>query len=42
MEEILGMSDRILVMADGKITAEFDITGATQEKLLKASVPGGN
>jgi D-xylose transport system ATP-binding protein len=42
MEEILGMSDRILVMADGKITVEFDISNATQEKLLKASVPGGN
>ena len=42
MEEILGMSDRILTMADGKITAEFDISGAIQEKLLKASVPGGN
>jgi D-xylose transport system ATP-binding protein len=42
MEEILGMSDRILVMADGKITGEFDIADATQEKLLKASVPGGN
>jgi D-xylose transport system ATP-binding protein len=41
MEEILGMSDRILTMADGKITAEFDISEATQEKLLRASVPGG-
>jgi D-xylose transport system ATP-binding protein len=42
MEEILGMSDRILTMANGKITAEFDIKEATQEKLLKALVPGGN
>jgi D-xylose transport system ATP-binding protein len=42
MEEILGMSDRILTMANGKITAEFDISEATQEKLLSASVPGGN
>jgi D-xylose transport system ATP-binding protein len=41
MEEILGMSDRILTMANGRITAEFDIQEATQEKLLKASVPGG-
>jgi D-xylose transport system ATP-binding protein len=42
MEEILGMSDRILVITEGKIAAEFDISEATQEKLLKASVPGGN
>jgi D-xylose transport system ATP-binding protein len=40
MEEILGMSDRILTMANGRITAEFDINEATQEKLLKSSVPG--
>jgi D-xylose transport system ATP-binding protein len=41
MEEILGMSDRILTMANGRITAEFARDDATQEKLLKASVPGG-
>jgi len=40
MEEILGMSDRILTMANGKITGEFDITEATQEILMQASVPG--
>lgn len=40
MEEVLGMSDRILTMADGKITGEFDISEATQEVLLQASVPG--
>lgn len=40
MEEILGMSDRIITMAEGKITGEFDISEATQEILLQASVPG--
>ncbi len=40
MEEILGMSDRILTMAGGKITGEFDVAEATQEKLLQASVAG--
>lgn len=40
MEEILGMSDRIITMANGKITGEFDISEATQEILLQASVPG--
>lgn len=35
MPEILGMSDRILVMADGKITKELDISEATQDTILK-------
>ena len=38
MEEILGMSDRILTMSEGKFTAEYDISDATQEKLLASSV----
>ncbi|MCL2864073.1 MAG: ATP-binding cassette domain-containing protein [Lachnospiraceae bacterium] len=42
MEEILGMSDRVLVMADGRITGEFDISEANQEVLMTASVPGGS
>jgi len=41
MEEILGMSDRIITMADGKITGEFDRSEATQEKLLHAFVSRG-
>jgi len=40
MEEVLGMSDRILVMADGQIKGEMDISEATQEVLLQASVIG--
>lgn len=34
LPEILGMSDRIAVMHQGKLTAEFPAKGATQEKIL--------
>lgn len=41
IQEILGMSDRILVMYDGKITGEFiNTVDLTQEKLLVAAVGG--
>lgn len=35
MQEILGISDRILVMADGRITKELDIKEATQDIILE-------
>ncbi|WP_094552067.1 sugar ABC transporter ATP-binding protein [Petroclostridium xylanilyticum] len=35
LPEILGMSDRILVMHEGKITGELDRFEATQEKVLE-------
>lgn len=35
--EILGISDRILVMREGRIVAEFDRSDATQEKLVEAA-----
>lgn len=38
MPEVLGMSDRILVMYEGKITGHFAICDATQEKLMAAAV----
>ncbi|PJG81911.1 ribose ABC transporter ATP-binding protein RbsA [Caviibacterium pharyngocola] len=38
MPEVLGMSDRILVMHEGKISAEFEREEATQEKLLAAAI----
>lgn len=38
MPEILGMSDRILVISEGKLTAEFNIEDATQELILKSAV----
>jgi ribose transport system ATP-binding protein len=37
MDEVLGMADRILVMHEGRITAEFDQAEATQEKILYAA-----
>lgn len=38
MPEVLGMSDRILVMHEGRISAEFGRSEATQEKLLTAAM----
>lgn len=38
MPEVLGMSDRILVMCEGRISAEFQRDEATQEKLLAAAI----
>lgn len=38
MPEVLGMSDRVLVMREGKISAEFSREEATQEKLLAAAI----
>ena len=40
LKEILGMSDRILVMSKGKITGEFTHEEATEEKLVTASAIG--
>lgn len=37
MPEILRMSDRIIVMCEGKKTAEMDIADATQEKIMSAA-----
>lgn len=37
LPEILGMSDRILVMREGRLTAEFSRAEATQEKLMAAA-----
>lgn len=38
MPEILGMSDRILVMSAGRITGDFDKADATQEKILQCAM----
>jgi len=38
LPEILGLSDRILVMHGGRITAEFAAANATQEKILAAAL----
>ena len=38
MAEVLGMADRIAVMNAGRITAVFDRTEATQERILEAAM----
>ncbi len=40
LPEILGLSDRTIVIHDGKITGEFNRTDATQEKIMKAATGG--
>lgn len=37
MTEILRMSDRVIVMCEGKKTGEIDISEATQEKIMNAA-----
>jgi rhamnose transport system ATP-binding protein len=38
MPEVLGMSDRIFVMRDGRVTAAFNTKEADQTKILKAAM----
>ena len=38
MPEILGMSDRIIVMAEGRITGEFDREEVDQEKIMSCAM----
>jgi ribose transport system ATP-binding protein len=38
LPEIMAVSDRILVMAEGTITAEFNAANATEDNILKASI----
>ena len=40
LPEILGMSDRILVMRDGRICGEFDRADATEERILNCALRG--
>ncbi|WP_203248084.1 xylose ABC transporter ATP-binding protein [Sporosarcina beigongshangi] len=40
LPEVLGMSDRIIVMAEGKITGEFLRDEATQEKIMTCATGG--
>lgn len=39
LPEVLGMSDRILVMANGRLTGELSRSDATQEKILALATP---
>jgi ABC-type sugar transport system ATPase subunit/ribose/xylose/arabinose/galactoside ABC-type transport system permease subunit len=38
LPEIIGMSDRILVMRDGKVACQFEAAGATEEIILTAGL----
>jgi ribose transport system ATP-binding protein len=38
MPEVLGMSDRILVMHEGRVSGEFNAADANQEKLMACAV----
>ena len=40
LPEILGMSDRILVMSQGKIVGEFQCADATEEKIMRLCIGG--
>jgi len=42
MPELLGVSDRILVMWEGKITGEFKREEATEEKIMACAVGGSS
>lgn len=42
LPEVLGMSDRILVMREGHLTGEFSRTEATQEKIMAAATKAVN
>lgn len=40
LPEILGMSDRIIVVHEGRITGEFSRENANQELIMKAATGG--
>ncbi len=40
MPEVLGMSDRIVVMKEGRVSEVLQTSAATQESILRAAVPG--
>lgn len=42
LPEVLGVSDRIIVMHDGRITGRFDRDEATQDKIMQAATGGDN
>ncbi|MGA9652256.1 sugar ABC transporter ATP-binding protein [Pedobacter sp.] len=41
LPEILAISDRVLVMAEGRLTAEFQTINATEDIILKAAIADG-
>jgi rhamnose transport system ATP-binding protein len=42
LEEVLSMSDRIVVMREGRVTGEFERGEATQEDVMTAATGGGD
>jgi ABC-type sugar transport system ATPase subunit len=42
LPEIMGMSDRIVVMGEGKINGEFQRNQATQEDIIKCAIGGAD
>jgi D-xylose transport system ATP-binding protein len=40
LPEIMGMSNRILVMREGSIVAQFDGTKPTREEVMRAALAG--
>lgn len=42
LPEVLGMSDRIIVMHEGRVTSEMTIEEATQENIMHAATGGGD
>jgi ribose transport system ATP-binding protein len=40
LPEIMAISDRIIVLSEGKQTAEFSRDNVTEEKIIKAALPG--
>jgi ABC-type sugar transport system ATPase subunit len=38
LPEVLGMSDRVVVMHDGRVTGEFDRSEATKERVMRAAI----
>ncbi|MCE6998674.1 sugar ABC transporter ATP-binding protein [Saccharothrix sp. S26] len=41
LPEVLGMADRVLVMHEGRITAELPAADATEESVMRAATGGG-
>ena len=40
MPEVISMSDRIIVMCEGRLTGEVAVEEATQENLMRLAVGG--
>ena len=41
LPEIQGVADRIIVLCEGRMTAEFSRAEMTEEKIIGAALPGG-